>query len=234
MAINTVLLDLDDTLLRNSTEHFLPAYMFSLSNALTDFAPAEEIVSLVMNAIQAMQDNANPTITNEDAFYAHFLTNLKRTRNEIQPTIDRYYKTEYPKLKGFVHAHPNAQSLVSYLFRADYRVIIATNPLFPKVAVMQRLAWAEVADFPYTLVTSMENAHFSKPDPKYYQEILDQFQLSPDEVIMVGDDADRDIAPAKSIGIATWHITENGDSAQSGPLDAFHQWLLDGGLKHQV
>ena len=231
MAINTVLLDLDDTLLSNSTDNFLPAYMFSLSNALTDFAPAEEIVSLVMNAIQAMQDNTNPTITNEDAFYAHFLANLKRTRDEIQPIIDHYYQNEYPKLQGFVHAHPNARALVSELFNADYRVIIATNPLFPRVAVRQRLAWAEVDNFPFALVTSMENAHFSKPDPKYYQEILNQFQLSPDEVIMVGDDADRDIAPAKSIGIATWHITKNGNSAQSGPLEMFQQWVLDGGLR---
>ncbi len=231
MAISTILLDLDDTLLKNSTDKFLPAYMFSLSNALTDFAPAAEIITIVMNAIQAMQDNIDSETTNEDAFYAHFLASLKCTRDEIQPTIDRYYENEYPKLKGFVHAHPSARSLVSALFNADYRVIIATNPLFPKVAVMQRLAWAEVADFPYALVTTMENAHFSKPDTRYYQEILNQFQLSPDEVIMVGDDAERDIAPAKSIGIQTWHITENGDAAQSGTLESFHQWVLEGELK---
>lgn len=231
MAINTILLDLDDTLLKNSTDKFLPAYMFSLSNALTDFAPAAEIVALVMNAIQTMQDNNDPHITNEDAFYAQFLTSLKCTRDEIKPTIDSYYKNEYPKLKGFVHAHPNARALVSELFNADYRVIIATNPLFPKVAVTQRLAWAEVDDFPYALITTMENAHFSKPDPRYYHEILAQFQLSPAETIMVGDDAERDIAPAKSIGIHTWHIAENGNSAQSGTLKSFQQWVADGGLK---
>lgn len=231
MPINTILLDLDDTLLKNSTDQFLPAYMFSLSNALSDFAPAEEIVILVMNAIQAMQDNNNPAITNENAFYAHFLANLKRERNEIQPTIDRYYQNEYPNLKNFVHAHPNARALVSELFNANYRVIIATNPLFPKVAVMQRLEWAEVADFPYALVTTMENAHFSKPDTRYYQEILDQFQLSPAETIMVGDDPERDIAPAKSIGLHTWHITENGNEGQSGTLESFQRWVADGGLK---
>jgi HAD superfamily hydrolase (TIGR01509 family) len=42
-----------------------------------------------------------------------------------------------------------------------------------------------------------------KPDPKVFLKTLEGFGVSPDEAVMVGDDPERDIAPAKKLGITT-------------------------------
>jgi putative hydrolase of the HAD superfamily len=58
----------------------------------------------------------------------------------------------------------------------------------------------------------------SKPDPKIFQYALDALGVSACEAIMVGDNFEADIAPAKSLGIATLHV-QYTDGAP--PLDAY-------------
>ncbi len=55
---------------------------------------------------------------------------------------------------------------------------------------------------------------FSKPDPYFFQVLLARLSargLAPGEVLMVGDRADNDIAPAKAAGMMTWHLHPEGD-----------------------
>ena len=77
-------------------------------------------------------------------------------------------------------------------------VVIATNPLFTRIALEQRLKWANipVSEFNYSLVAAFEVMHAAKPHPEYYHEILDHLGGKPEEGLMVGDDWERDIAPA--------------------------------------
>ena len=100
------------------------------------------------------------------------------------------------------------ESVREVLSDEGYRVVIATNPLFPATAIEQRLDWAGVRDFPYALVTTMENSHFSKPNPRYYEEILAKIQSAPETTWMIGDNPTNDIIPARTLGLKTWWITD--------------------------
>jgi len=226
MTLTTILLDLDDTLIHNSTEKFIPAYLQALGGYLSDIAPAEEIIRQVFSATQAMQANDDEAVTNYEAFYQAFLPKLNRTYEQIQPRIEAFYGDVYPGLQKFVTPVQNARQIVADLFSAGYRVSIATNPLFPKTAIDQRLDWAGVRDLPFDLVTTMEVMHFSKPDTRYYQEILTRLAIAPAEAMMVGDNAEHDIAPARQVGLATWHITGAANGSTGGSLADFHAWLL--------
>ncbi len=44
---------------------------------------------------------------------------------------------------------------------------------------------------------------FLKPDPKVFLTVLKSFQVNPDKAVMIGDDPERDIAPAEKLGIKT-------------------------------
>jgi putative hydrolase of the HAD superfamily len=44
---------------------------------------------------------------------------------------------------------------------------------------------------------------FRKPDPRAFTTVAEALGVAPDECIMVGDRIDNDIAPAKSLGMAT-------------------------------
>jgi putative hydrolase of the HAD superfamily len=55
----------------------------------------------------------------------------------------------------------------------------------------------------------------SKPDPKIYMLALERLKMPADKVLMVGDNFDRDILPAKALGMKTaWLI---GDQKRACP-----------------
>lgn len=234
MTITHILFDLDDTLLLNSTQQFLPAYLRLLSQYLARFADPHTIPMLIMECTAEMQTNNNPDVTNFEAFYRPFLARLGVTFDEIQPWIERFYLEEYPVLRENVEPAPFGRETVVHLMDAGYTVAVATNPLFPEIAVEQRLEWANVSDLPFALVTTMEEMHFSKPNPQYYEETLSLLNVAPENALMVGDDPERDIAPAQSVGLHTWHITADPDDAESplhGTLADFYQWVKTGKLE---
>ncbi len=226
MPVTTVLLDLDDTLITVSMRQFVPAYLDALGQALSRFAPPSQVAAVVLRATQAMQANTDPDVSNYDAFYSAFLPLLKVEYDEIQPVIDRFYREEYPKLRHYVTPRPQARKLAAHLTGNGYQVVIATHPIFPLTAIRQRMDWGGVLDFPYALITSMETAHFSKPNPAYYQEILDRLDVLPAQALMVGDDPQNDIAPARQLGLETWRIT-NGRSPIVFPVADHHGTLAE-------
>ena len=56
--------------------------------------------------------------------------------------------------------------------------------------------------------TTYEDCHFCKPNPKYYQELLEKLNLKPEECIMVGNDFGEDIVPTKALGMKTFLLTD--------------------------
>ncbi|MGD2162318.1 MAG: hypothetical protein PVG04_04440, partial [Anaerolineales bacterium] len=59
--IRTVLLDLDDTLLINSMDSFLPAYFQRLGAYLSDVADPDRMLAALMAGTQAMLANDDPS-----------------------------------------------------------------------------------------------------------------------------------------------------------------------------
>jgi len=234
--IQAVLLDLDDTLLGNNMERFLPLYFAALGERLARIIAPEDLLRQVLASSRVMMQNQDPTVTNQQVFDADFFPNLGYPEAEVRPVIDSFYEDDFPALKQYTHTRPQARTLVQSLFDHGYAVVIATNPLFPRRAIEHRLDWAGVADFPFRLVTSYENSHFSKPNPRYYQEILDKVGCRSSQAMMVGDDFENDIVPAIQVGLHTYWIT---DAARDdniaylglrGSLADCLDWVQSGGL----
>jgi FMN phosphatase YigB (HAD superfamily) len=95
---------------------------------------------------------------------------------------------------------------VEIAFEKGYDVVIATTPLLPETAVRQRLDWAGVPidEFPYKLVTTLDNSYANKPSLLYYKWIAQTIGQSPSECIMVGDE-DKDMVAAQ-IGMKTFLV----------------------------
>jgi len=101
-----------------------------------------------------------------------------------------------PSLINFTRKKPEARKVIQTAFNKDYKVVIATTPVLPLTAIEQRLNWAGIGDFPYELITSIENTSATKPNLLYYQLIFKYLNLSAKECIMVGDE-DKDMVCAK-------------------------------------
>ncbi|MFQ6101660.1 MAG: HAD family hydrolase [Anaerolineae bacterium] len=211
-----ILFDLDDTLLVNSMDTFIPAYIQALARHVAYLIPPERLISELLRATRAMEANDGTGPTNKEAFAAVFYPALGYDLDELQSIFDRFYAEEFSKLRALTRPVPEARPLIAWAFERGLQVAIATNPMFPRSPIEQRLEWAgvPVTEFDYALVTSYENMHATKAHPAYYREILAQLGRQPDECLMVGDDWERDIAPAGSVGIPGYWIAELDDTPQ--------------------
>ncbi len=61
----------------------------------------------------------------------------------------------------------------------------------------------------FNFVLDSYHAGFEKPDPEIFKLALNRCQTNPKEVCFVGDNPDRDIKPAKTLGIKTILIDPN-------------------------
>jgi FMN phosphatase YigB (HAD superfamily) len=202
----TLLLDLDNTLLINDTNTFIPSYLQVLANRLSPFADPKLIAKTLISAVSSMMQNQQPDLTLMDVFDASFYPVLGLTKENVQPAVDCFYAEDFPKLIRLTSPRPEAVSLVTQAQEMGYQIGIATAPLFPLTAIQQRLGWAglPVDRYHFSLVPSYNSFHFAKPNPAYYAEFLAQLGWPDGPVIMVGDEADLDILGARQLGIASF------------------------------
>lgn len=231
--ITHLFVDLDDTLLQNSMEVFAPPYYKALSAYLSEKISPQEMIPKLLEGTEAMIRNTNPSITLEQAFDRIFYPGIGISKDKIRPEIERFYDTVFPSLKKYTSVIPEACVMIKDALDMGLKIVVATNPLFPMKAIHHRLEWAglSVKDIPYTLVSSYETFHFTKPNPAYYQEIMDKIGTKPEQCVMVGNDVENDIKPSKCIGIRCFMITKGSDKSvpsadyPSGRQDQVIPWI---------
>ncbi len=228
----TLLFDLDDTLLDTNMDAFIPAYFKALSGALANVVPPEVMLPALMGGTKAMMVNMDPALRLQEVFDAYFYPKLGMERGPLQGRIDQFYEDVFPRLGSLTHPLPEAVRLVEWAFEAGHRVAIATNPLFPLRAIEHRLEWAGLSPkkYPFALITSYENFHFTKETVAYYPEVLAQMGWPDGPVVMVGDDVEREVKPTQAAGLPVYWVRKNGESSDhvavpQGPLDSFRPWL---------
>ena len=216
-----LLFDLDDTLLGNEMNTFVPAYVQALAKRMQMVADPGVLVKTLMSATRQMVEDARPDKTLEEKFDAAFYPPLGLVRQEVQGIIDAFYAEDFPKLQGLTQFRPEAVEVVLQLLERGDQAAVATNPLFPRTAILQRLNWAGLpADkIPFTLIPSYETFHFAKPNPAYFAEFLAQLGWPKLPVIMVGNDVDSDIKAAGELGLPVFWITNDGASTWSEPSE---------------
>jgi FMN phosphatase YigB (HAD superfamily) len=227
-VISTLLIDLDNTLLENNMERFIPTYLQRLGAHLAHLAPPEEVAAKVMAGSMAMVQNDDPTRTLEQVFSEIFYPAIGHSQEELQPFIDDFYNTVFPKLKSRAQPIAGAQQLVQTALNAGLEIVIATSPLFPRIAIEHRLAWADLPPekFDFALITSFEHLHFAKPHMAYYAEALGRLGKPAQEAAMIGNDPTDDLEPAQTLGLAVFHVSPKPlDLYPGGSLEDALVWL---------
>lgn len=226
----TVLFDLDDTLLSNDMDVFLPFYMTALSKHM-DVAPVEQLAPILMAGTKQMMIKTLPAGTLEETFDETFYPGLGIAKETVRERVDEFYRFGFNQLENHTALRPQARPVMEHCFAKGYQTVIATNPLMPLQANLNRLRWANVSaeDFSYKLITSYETSHFCKPHPAYFAEILGRLGWKQNPVVMVGNSRDDDIIPAMQLGIPTfWLVTENAKP----PVSEIPKYCTTGQMGH--
>ena len=204
--IKTILFDLDGTLLPMDQDIFVKAYFKSLAEIfLNKHLARPNIIETVIAGTNRMVEN-NGEKFNEEVFWEEYDKVFRKEALRDKSLIDLYYENDFDKLKQVCGCNPEARSVVEKLKQQGYLLILATNPVFPMLAQEKRVEWAGLNKEDFKYITSYENSHYCKPNPKYYEEILNRFNLEPKECIMVGNDTTEDAA-AKTVGMDFFLLT---------------------------
>ena len=134
MALKAVMFDLDGTLLPMDQDNFIKAYFGGLVKKMLPLGyDAEKLVKSIWLSTEAMIKN-DGSRSNEDVFWKSFSSVYGKGVIEDISTINSYYYEDFDKVKSVCGYNPEAARCVRRLREAGLRTVLATNPLFPRIA----------------------------------------------------------------------------------------------------
>jgi FMN phosphatase YigB (HAD superfamily) len=119
----------------------------------------------------------------------------------FRPGIDRAAEARRLRVDGrsdllsLDDLYPDALPTLRELAARGYRLALAANQPAPAADVLARM------DAPFELVATSAAWGVAKPDPRFFQRILDELELPATAVAYVGDRVDNDIIPASEAGM---------------------------------
>ncbi|MGD8458543.1 MAG: HAD family hydrolase, partial [Anaerolineales bacterium] len=233
----TLLIDLDDTLISNQMDTFVPVYLDTLGKHLTNHGDPELLISEFLAAFKSMMRNTRPDFTLKDTFDQNYYPQTGINYETLHPIIDDYFENHFSLLKYLTKPRKDAVALVQEAIKRKYRIVIATNPIFPKSAIKHRLNWGNLPlnDYEFSIITTYENFHYTKPNPAYFAEILAQMGWIDEPAVMIGNDIKADIKPARAMGLPTYWVKNDNDYTEFTPdetlsntyggLDTIMDWI---------
>ena len=190
--IKAVFFDLDGTLLPLNEDEFIKLYFGLLCKRMAPLGyNPEKLVQVIWEGTKAMYMNDGKK-TNEEVFWDVFEKHYGKEKLKDKKYLDDFYTNEFKLTKQGCEDNPYVLDIIKYCHDKKLKVILSTNPIFPKVGTLTRMSFINLKEEDFEYITTYENSSFSKPNPKYFQMLLDKFNLKSDEVILFGNNTYED------------------------------------------
>lgn len=226
MKIKAIFFDLDGTLLPMDQDAFTKLYfkLLSLKLAKLGYDP-NHLVDAIWTGTAAMVKN-DGSCRNEEAFWKTFSSIYgEQVLNDL-PHFDAFYRNEFSGAKAACGLNPKAAETIALAKSRGFRLVLATNPLFPAIATENRVAWAGLNLADFELYTTYENSCHCKPNPDYYRDILSHTGLDAEDCLMVGNDVDEDMI-VSSLGMNVFLLTDCLINKKSADISAYPNGNFD-------
>lgn len=198
--IKAVCFDLDGTLLPLDIDEFCKYYFGMLARKMTGHGyEPHALIDAIKKGTEDMYRN-DGTATNEQVFWKRFCSIFGERAREDMPYFEEFYETEFDKARAACGFDADAAPTVQKCLDMGLSVCAATNPLFPEIATRKRLSWAGVDPKSIAFYTTYEDCGFCKPSKGYFLDVAARLGVAPEECLMVGNDADEDLA-AERVGM---------------------------------
>lgn len=228
--LQAILFDLDGTLLPMDNDHFTQVYFQLLAQtaARWGYTDPKLLVKAIWAGVEAMVKNQGER-SNYDAFWHTFAAIMGEDSLKDIPKFSTFYENEFDRAVSAAFPTPLARQAVDLAHEKAERVILATNPIFPKNGDETRMAWLGLKMEDFDLVTDYANSRRCKPNPDYYRDILAQFGLDPARCLMIGNDVQEDMEAAAAAGIPSYLVSDflinRKNSPVTCPCGSFREML---------
>jgi FMN phosphatase YigB (HAD superfamily) len=205
-GIQAVLFDLDGTLIDVDMHCFVPSYLLRLTEQMSDQVNPAQATRTLHHAVAAMFANTDADKTLETILLEVLQAELALSPGAYAASLERFYCNGLDSLRHLVKGHPLSPRLVEASLQRGWQVVLATNPIFPRALIDARIAWGALDGDAFHHVTAYETAHFCKPNPGFFEEILAWLQIPASACLMIGNDTLHDLA-ACQVGMQTCLLT---------------------------
>ena len=206
--LKAILFDLDGTLLPMDQTVFMKDYFGRLLRRLIPLGYTPDVFHAAMKAgIAAMVKN-DGSRTGEEAYWEAYTSVSGMDLEKELQILEEFYGTEFDDVSAACGFTPKAAELVHSLKARGIRVILATNPLFPRIATEMRIRWAGLQPEDFEFYTTFEDIGFCKPNPAYYKEVLRRAGLDAADCLMVGNDVAEDMMAGGAAGLRGFLLTD--------------------------
>jgi FMN phosphatase YigB (HAD superfamily) len=164
--------------------------------------------------------------TNEQRFWEKACSMMGKEVMQLEPVFDHFYRNEFSAAKSTTLTHPHAVECIRLLKSKGYQVVLATNPLFPRIATHTRMQWAGLSPVDFEHITTYENSSYCKPNLEYYKEILKNIGRQPEDCIMIGNDVKEDMCVAR-LGMDTFLLKDCLICPEEEDITSYKQGSFD-------
>lgn len=202
----TLLLDLDGTLVDQSfwVHPYFTVQAFLNVGKILGYWPALRFYSISTHALHSVDERR----TNAERIRSALEEHLKRPKNLIDASIREIEEKLFPTMRRYFRPIPEAQRFVEWA-KTKHRLILATNPIWTSGPIRLRVSWAGIDPDVFEWITDSEVMKACKPHLEYYEQILQQKALAPEDCLMIGNDREND-GVASRLGIHTFIIGRDG------------------------
>ncbi len=225
--MNTVVFDLDGTLLPMNQEEFFKVYNQQLGKAFAHLVEPKKMIESLWASTRYTIMNTEKR-TNLDKFFGDFSKRVERDVNDFVDRFDTFYDNEFLEARHCTHISGEIVESIKILKDKGYRLMIATNPMLPLKANYRRVEWAGLNKDDFEYISSFEENMHCKPHLSFYEEVVEKTGIDPKEAYMVGNDAQEDLV-ARNLGFKTYLITDclidRGDSYETDYTGTYKDFL---------
>lgn len=226
--LDTILLDLDGTLLKFSQEAFLNVYLAELKKVFVKLEMDTKLsIKALLDGTEAMIAN-DGSMLNAQRFWEKFATCLGLTDERcktVEAACNGFYANEFNIAKSVMEPNDISNRLVKRLTTKGYNVVLATNPLFPDCAVTTRLDWIDLLPQDFKLITHYANSTYCKPNIEYYREVFAKIGKEPTQCLMAGNSPTDDMCVG-SLGTETFLVTDYIENKTGVDITAYRHGTL--------
>jgi FMN phosphatase YigB (HAD superfamily) len=195
--INTLLFDLDETLIHRNGITIEPRFVFNAMKRLKPGIPFYKFYPIMKQAVHYSKTHKTNK-KNHQVFLESLASHSRKTVSELDEIVRVHLHNDFLKYKNYFSPVPGACETIELGQKLGYDIVIATNPSMPFCTVKSRLEWAGVGHVPFEYITNSENMTRCKPDPDYYRELLSHISKEPGQCLMIGNDLEKDLASMKA------------------------------------
>jgi FMN phosphatase YigB (HAD superfamily) len=208
--LDAVFLDLDNTLYLFDEPAFYERFFHRIIPFFRDLIPPDQFEDRLRRALKALQQN-DGRVPNSVCFLDTFCYRYRARLPAIWQRFIEFYESEYDHIPVEGKPAPGLHMVIDHLSQKGLTLVVASNPLFPRIAQEKRLAWTGVERKRFNLITHLENMAFVKPNEGYFHQICALLNLAPHHCLMVGNDPLNDMAAVKA-GLKTYLTTDARDA----------------------